>query len=190
MKKLGKEYKQIAARFLGCNLASYYNWAKDKRPVISFVEKYLTQENLQEFLQTGKVTKFDNADRLQEILKLLKQHNPIEMKMYLARSYAFNVQNMMFDKKDDVVRKNYNNFNVLKEIYLILSLVVDETTKKKEMELYYRNLGEKKPNFKNILTNFNEMINFDFSENDIPVINQIISRYEVYNTLYDLDKTQ
>ena len=35
-------------------------WKKEKRPIISFIEKYLNDENIQEFLETGKIEKFEN----------------------------------------------------------------------------------------------------------------------------------
>lgn len=35
-------------------------WKKEKRPIIAFIEKYLNDENIQEFLETGKIEKFEN----------------------------------------------------------------------------------------------------------------------------------
>lgn len=35
-------------------------WKKEKRPIIAFIEKYLNDENIQEFLETGKIQKFEN----------------------------------------------------------------------------------------------------------------------------------
>jgi hypothetical protein len=54
--KFGKAYKQVASKILGCSLASYYSWDKQKRPIISLLEKYFTQEDLEEFLETGEIS--------------------------------------------------------------------------------------------------------------------------------------
>lgn len=57
--KIGKEYKVAATAILDCTLASYYNWAKESRPVISLLEKYYTKADLDEFLTTGAVSKYE-----------------------------------------------------------------------------------------------------------------------------------
>lgn len=35
-------------------------WKKEKRPIIAFIEKYLNDKNIEEFLETGKIEKFEN----------------------------------------------------------------------------------------------------------------------------------
>lgn len=37
-------------------------WKKEKRPIISFLEKYCTKNDLEEFLQAGKIQKFEKMD--------------------------------------------------------------------------------------------------------------------------------
>jgi len=54
--KFGKAYKQVASKVLGCSLASYYAWDKQKRPIIALLEKYFTKEDLEEFLETGEIS--------------------------------------------------------------------------------------------------------------------------------------
>jgi hypothetical protein len=38
---------------------TYYSWKKEKRPVISLIEKYFTEKDLQEFINTGIVSKLE-----------------------------------------------------------------------------------------------------------------------------------
>ncbi len=38
---------------------TYYNWKKENRPIISLLEKYFTKEDLEEFLSTNKIAKYD-----------------------------------------------------------------------------------------------------------------------------------
>ncbi|MDD5406976.1 MAG: hypothetical protein PHE73_08580 [Sulfurovaceae bacterium] len=39
---------------------SWNNWKKENRPIITLIEKYFTNEDLQEFLVTGKISKLDD----------------------------------------------------------------------------------------------------------------------------------
>ncbi|PHR58183.1 MAG: hypothetical protein COA44_04600 [Arcobacter sp.] len=38
---------------------TYYVWKREKRPIIALIEKYFSEDNLQEFLAQGKITKFE-----------------------------------------------------------------------------------------------------------------------------------
>ena len=59
---ISKAYKQVASKVLGCALASYYNWKKEGRPIVSLLEKYFTQEELEEFLETGEISSFSKIN--------------------------------------------------------------------------------------------------------------------------------
>ena len=39
---------------------TFYVWKREDRPIISLIEKYFTEEDIEEFLNTGKIHKFDN----------------------------------------------------------------------------------------------------------------------------------
>ncbi len=159
---------------------SWNNWKKENRPIVLLIEKYFTNQDLQEFLDTGKISKFENVERLPEILKILTKYTTKDLRVFLAKSYSDNdvlsgayarlVKYSEYAKED--------KFDVLKDIDYLLYDVIDEIQRK-----------DKDTPFQDILVSFNKSIGFDFNENDIPVIRQIMSRYEVYNTLYDLDKT-
>ncbi len=60
--KKGKEYKEVASKILGCTLASYYNWDKQGRPIISLLEKYFSKEDLEEFLERGDIKRLNTGD--------------------------------------------------------------------------------------------------------------------------------
>ena len=52
--------KDIICKVMGISQASYYRW-KQERPVIKLLEKYCTEEDLEEFLISGRIEKFENA---------------------------------------------------------------------------------------------------------------------------------
>lgn len=45
---------------MGNSLKTVSNWKKENRPIMNFLYKYFTKEDLQEFLETGKVSKLES----------------------------------------------------------------------------------------------------------------------------------
>ena len=60
--------KQII-QLLGNTEKSYYRWKEEGRPIISFLEKYFTQEDLQEFLNTGSIQSLETQNQSQEKIR-------------------------------------------------------------------------------------------------------------------------
>lgn len=59
---------------------TFYTWKKDpKRIIFSLLEKYFTKEDLEEFLKSGKIEKFDFLDMLNVFVSQLE--NEIEAKL-------------------------------------------------------------------------------------------------------------
>lgn len=52
--------KEQIKKILDISDKTYYNWKNQSRPIISLLEKYFTEEDIQEFLDTGKIFKFEN----------------------------------------------------------------------------------------------------------------------------------
>lgn len=48
-------FKQIACEILDISTRSYSNFSKQKRPIIKLLEKYFTKEDIEEFLEAGKI---------------------------------------------------------------------------------------------------------------------------------------
>jgi len=49
-------------KMLGVSKNSYWNYKKQERPIILFLEKYFTENDLEEFLTTGKMTKLEEKE--------------------------------------------------------------------------------------------------------------------------------
>lgn len=58
----------IMSKLFGFSSQTYFNWKKNKeeRKIINLLEKYLTKEDLIEFLETEKINKFDNLNKTLE----------------------------------------------------------------------------------------------------------------------------
>ena len=52
-------HKDLIAKVLGVTVKSVYNYEKENRPIISLLEKYCTDDDIQEFLKSGKISKFE-----------------------------------------------------------------------------------------------------------------------------------
>ncbi|WP_323585428.1 hypothetical protein [Aliarcobacter butzleri] len=66
--------KKIILKILDIADKTYYNWKNENRPIINLLEKYHTKDELQEFLETGKIEK---QERLKELLEIEKKYNQI-----------------------------------------------------------------------------------------------------------------
>jgi len=67
---LGILMKQAIKEILSIADKTYYNWKKEKRPIMSFLEKYFTQEEIEEFLETGVIHRLEEK-KLDENLQSL-----------------------------------------------------------------------------------------------------------------------
>ena len=65
--------KKEICKLLKISEVSYYRWRKERK-VFSLLEKYFTEEDLSEFLETGEITK---QERLNELLEIEKKYNQI-----------------------------------------------------------------------------------------------------------------
>jgi hypothetical protein len=61
------DYKTLMSKFFGFSGATFYSWKKEKRPIILFIEKYFSKEDVEEFLETGKVQSLENCYNMLKI---------------------------------------------------------------------------------------------------------------------------
>ena len=53
--------KNSMTKILDIAERTLFNWRKDNKPIVLLLEKYFTKEDLDEFLDSGKISKFENA---------------------------------------------------------------------------------------------------------------------------------
>ena len=54
------KFIDVAKDILHIGKSTYYQWKRENRPIIFLLEKYFSQDELEEFLSTGKVSKLEN----------------------------------------------------------------------------------------------------------------------------------
>ncbi len=66
---------EIYSKILEVSENSYYRWkSKDHTVLMNLLEKYFSENDLQEFLETGKI---QNQERLNELIEIEKKYNQI-----------------------------------------------------------------------------------------------------------------
>ncbi len=66
---------EIYSKILEVSENSYYRWkSKDHTVLMNLLEKYFSENDLQEFLETGKIQK---QERLNELIEIEKKYNQI-----------------------------------------------------------------------------------------------------------------
>jgi len=58
---------------LGVSKNSYWNYKKQDRPIIAFLEKYFSKEEIEEFLETGSMQKLENQNASLEKIDLYEK---------------------------------------------------------------------------------------------------------------------
>lgn len=174
-------HEQLMVKLFQFSSPTYYKWKKhENRPIFDLLDRYFSKEDLEEYVKTGEIAKFGspknniftNHIRTDEIIKLLEKSN---IKL-LSISLAENIEKFNdISGTTKLLRLNESPIEFLRDLEKIL---LDSKSETKNVSYAFRYAVE----------GFNEDIGFDFSHTDTNIIRSIISRYKVYNTLYDLDK--
>lgn len=64
-----KNKKQLICEILDIADRTFYKFKNENRPIIKLFENYFTEDDLQEFLNTGYISKLDNIDNIATLVK-------------------------------------------------------------------------------------------------------------------------
>lgn len=67
-------FKEIIEKLFGFSAPTWYRWKKEQRLIVDLMDKYFEEKNLEEFINTGKINKFE---RLQELEEIEKKYNKL-----------------------------------------------------------------------------------------------------------------
>jgi len=97
--------KSSIAKLLSVTDRSVYNWSQEKRPIISFLYKYFSEQDIEDYLKFGKIEK----------LELLNLSEPISL-------YEFESLSIILYKIEEYTRMNkkVNREGFLIKIYRTL----------------------------------------------------------------------
>lgn len=75
-------------KMLGVSKNSYWNYKKQSRPIISFLEKYFTAKELEEFMKTGNIRRLDENNISNKKLEMYE--NTLENHALYSAKYKIN----------------------------------------------------------------------------------------------------
>ena len=200
---------QKILNILDISKPSYYVWKRQGRPIFNLLEFYFSKDDLQEFLDTGKIAKQElirnydfkdleqklneqnlNQNRLNEIIKLFTIYDADTLKNALRE--ALDKNNISFGTVEYLKQKR-SKLEVIKKIENLLDDLHHEKQSSSRHISSVPNIENDEKNksyyeFEKAVADLNDKLGFDFSESDRVLVYNIISRYKVYSTLYDLDK--
>ncbi len=81
--------EEIYMELFNFSRPTYYKWKRENIKVIKLLERYFSKEDLEEYLETGKVSRYENVDNLDS--DLLERHIAYELKhkLYLDTQSSF-----------------------------------------------------------------------------------------------------
>lgn len=86
-------FKETMANLFSASEGAYYKWKRENRPIIQLVDKYLSKENIEEFLKTGKIQKFETISYI--------------IDNYIQRNLEFYINS--FKNSDSCLSEDVNN---------------------------------------------------------------------------------
>ncbi len=98
--------REIFMKLFNFSINTYYKWKREKVQVIKLIEKYFTQEELEEFLETGEISSFSKipsfaANRLEKLEQKQREQDEAitQLKDELTRLHLrFDEKNLHYDK--------------------------------------------------------------------------------------------
>lgn len=116
-------YHKVVSKFMSFSINSYYMWKKENRPIINFLEKYLSEDDMIEFINTGSVSKFENInnDFKEKYFNFIQKMDLDELQFFIT-----------------LVKKNENNLTYFTSnfIELVIESKIDNKIKSKLIELF------------------------------------------------------
>ena len=180
---------EIYSKIFDISEKSYYRWkAKDHKTLVLLIEKYFSDKELEEFLNTGRIERLEIAQSnkylINKSIKLYKmicfKLTPLAEKVFFEelkslKSYKIeDVSNIIFYSiKDEDLNSKHNYINGISKISIRLDLLkLFEKIDDFELEYFIKNLEEIKAqsNHNNVSSNNKKLVElglYGVEENNI-----------------------
>ncbi len=103
--------------FLDISKKTWYNWKKEERAIVKFIEKYLTSDDIDEFIKTGKINKFELLPNIDNMLIEIEKKMEDKINQFSPdfSSVDFMMKmgmliNKMKDKEIEITQKSVLNY--------------------------------------------------------------------------------
>lgn len=128
--------EEIFTQLFQFSVPTFYNWQREKRPIMELLDKYFTKEDLEEFLEYGTVEKLeftnlqDYGNRVAEFVKILDK-----LRDFLYQDYINVTHTSFLEKKDDI--SDIEELDRSLDLYMHVSDNITEITQVENEGLSY-----------------------------------------------------
>lgn len=169
--------REIFTEFFQISVNTFYLWKKQNRPVIEFFSKYSSDYEIKEFLETGKINKFENLGEYTyfSTVNFLDKLNFLDKNEFQGYSYF---TDFLLDYLDKGYEFNKDNIQWIGEV---------------ELKIFQNDFIKfliNNPNYKDLTLLHIEKLRYltsfinDFSTSDLLFLNMAI--VDNFNILFDL----
>lgn len=90
-------FKETMAKLFSTSEGTYYKWKKEERPIIELLNKYFSQEDLEEFLSTGTIKRLDKESAVDntDITNILVDDTIFRLRTKLQQKTDGNLLNLI-----------------------------------------------------------------------------------------------
>lgn len=87
-------FKETMANLFSASEGAYYKWKRENRPIIQLIDRYFSKDDIQEFLETGKIRKLEviKGFEINELEKLLFTRDNQEEQLVDFVSHNINLE--------------------------------------------------------------------------------------------------
>jgi len=150
-------FKETMALLFSTSQGTYYKWKKENRPIINLISKYFTIQDLEEFVTTGIIPKYEDITNINYINKLInisldnKKINISYLDYCILIEYLHTHLNRLnlYNEVDIMILPNTNEdliHNKFKDLKDDLFKLLDEDTGAGNL---YDNYSNKRKEYKN-----------------------------------------
>jgi hypothetical protein len=98
--------KTIIEKFFGFTEATYYNWRRENRLVIDFIEKYISDEDLIEFINSGHLKRLEINREIDSELEDFAFKTAI-FKIKTNKNWAMSLFHRVLDESNITTKQEY-----------------------------------------------------------------------------------
>lgn len=183
---------QKIVKLMGFSKNTYFNWQKENRPIISLVKKYFSEEEIDEFLKSNQIKKFEliNNFTYEELANLIHQNSKIDnIRLYEIIDF-FKSHTLVYLKTSFSKILHQNGYT--SGIYINTLDTIDKQQFLFQLQKIFKEANWDdvviKINAINVLKDFSNETNFNFEKEDLNIILEILFKFEMYDRLFNIER--
>jgi len=119
---------ELYSKLFGFNASTYHRWRNEERPIIQLLHKYCDEKDLQEFIETGKISKLEkNSVKIDKydnhiLFHVIRKINEIPKlfllgkKEFWLKGFIYAVKNCEEATKNELITQIENITYILYEL--------------------------------------------------------------------------